>query len=109
MGEHTRDAWSGFFAFLRGIRLERCGGELSVRGFQENFNAAFRLFDLFLAFLGELDALFEQFHCFVEGKVGMFEAANDLLEARQGLLEINLGGSLGDAGGIGTGQFFLRR
>src|ERR1700693_2007541 len=59
-GEHTRDAWSGFFAFLRRIRLEGRGTELAVRRFQENFHAAFRLFDLFLAFLGELDALLEE-------------------------------------------------
>ncbi len=42
--------------------FEGLGNEFAIRFFEENFDAAFRLFELFLAFAGERHAFFEELH-----------------------------------------------
>jgi hypothetical protein len=87
------DAARSRFALAFGI--EGLGGEFAVGFFKENFDAAFGLFQLLLAFAGEGHAFFEEFHGVVERKLGAFEAADDLFEACEGALKIGLLGRLG--------------
>jgi hypothetical protein len=75
--------------------IERLGAEFAVGFFQKNFDAAFGFFKLLLAFAGESDALFEEFHGVVERELRAFEAADDLFEASERALKIGLLGWLG--------------
>jgi hypothetical protein len=70
--------------------VEGLGGEFAVGFFQEDFDAAFGLFELLLAFAGKSDAFFEELHGIVERKLWAFEAADDLFEASEGTLEVGL-------------------
>jgi hypothetical protein len=70
-------------------------GELAVGFFQKDFDAAFGFFELLLAFAGEGDAFFEELHRVVEGKLGAFEAADDLFETSERALKVGLLGWLG--------------
>ena len=79
--------------------VEGFGGEFAVGFFEEDFYAAFRFFELLLAFAGEDDAFFEELHGFVERKLGTFEAADDFFEAREGALKVGPLGRLGFFGG----------
>jgi len=74
--------------------IEGFGGEFAVRFFEQNFYFAFSFFELLLAFAGELNAFFKEFHGVVEGKLGRFEAANDFFEAGERVLEVRLFGGL---------------
>jgi hypothetical protein len=78
-----------FFGF------EGLGDEFAIGFLEQNFNAAFGFLELFLAFAGELNAFFEEFHGIVESELGALEAADDFLEASEGLLEVGFPGRLG--------------
>jgi hypothetical protein len=77
------------------LGIERLGGQLSIRFFEEDFDAAFGFFELLLAFARKGDAFFKEFHSVVEGELRAFEAADDFFEADEGLLEIGLLRGLG--------------
>jgi hypothetical protein len=76
--------------FALAFRVEGFGGNFAVGFFEENFDAAFRFFELLLAFAGKGDTFFEEFHSVVERKLGRFEAADDFFESSEGTLEIGL-------------------
>jgi hypothetical protein len=80
----------GISSFVLGFGIEGFGGEFAVGLFEQDFHAAFGFFELFLAFAGEFNALFEKFHGVVEGKLRTFETADDFFEAGEGALEIGL-------------------
>src|SRR5262245_30748045 len=80
-------ASSGFFF---AIRLKRLGGHFPIGLLQQNFDAAFGLLELFLALAGQLDALFEELHRFVEREVGVLELLHYLFESGQRALEVRL-------------------
>lgn len=69
------------------FRLKRFSGDLSVRLFQQNLNAAFGFLELFLAFSRKLHALFEELHRFIEREIGAFQSLYHFFEARERLLE----------------------
>jgi hypothetical protein len=71
------------------------GGEFAVGFLEENFYAAFRLFELLLAFAGEGHAFFEEFHGIVERQLGAFETADDLFETSERALKVRLLGRFG--------------
>src|SRR5712692_3716158 len=76
--------------FCLSLRVESLGGEFAIRFFEKNFDAAFCLFELFLAFAGERHAFFEESHRIVQRKLRAFEPADDLFEAGERALEIGL-------------------
>jgi hypothetical protein len=76
--------------FVLALGIERFGGQFAIRFFEEDLDAAFGFFELLLAFAGELDALFEEFHGVVERELWAFEAADDFFEADEGFLEVRL-------------------
>ena len=63
--------------------VERLGSEFAIRLFQQNFDAAFGLFELLLAFAGKGHTFFEQFHRIIERKLRAFEAADHLFQASE--------------------------
>jgi hypothetical protein len=63
--------------------IERLGSEFAIRLFQQNFDAAFGLFELLLAFAGKGHTFFEQFHRIIERKLRAFEAADHLFQASE--------------------------
>jgi hypothetical protein len=85
--------------FALAFRVEGLGGNFAVGFFEEDFDAAFGLFELLLAFAGKSDAFFEELHGVVERKLWGFQAADDFLEASEGTLEIGLLGRFGLFGG----------
>jgi hypothetical protein len=70
--------------------FEGFGDDPTVSFPEENFDFAFRFFQLLLAFCGKGDAFFEQFHRIVERKLRAFELADDLFKAREAALKIRL-------------------
>src|ERR1700674_525088 len=52
--------------FAPPLGIERLGGELPIGFLQEDFHAAFRLFQLLLAFARKRNAFFEELHRVVE-------------------------------------------
>jgi hypothetical protein len=85
--------------FALAFRVEGLGGNFAVGFFEEDFDAAFGLFELLLALAGKSDAFFEELHGIVERELGRLEAADDFLEASEGTLEIGLLGRFGLFGG----------
>src|SRR3990170_472352 len=61
--------------------------QLAVGLLEQHLHLVFRLFELLLALLGELDAFFEELEGVVEGQVAGFELLDDLLQAVQGILK----------------------
>jgi hypothetical protein len=81
--------------FALAFRIERLGDKFAIGFFEQNFDAAFGLFELLLAFAGKGDALFEELHGIVKRKLRALEAANHLFEAREGALKVGLLGRFG--------------
>jgi hypothetical protein len=76
--------------FALAFGIERLGGELAIGLLEQNFHAAFSLFELLLAFAGKGHAFFEELHGIIERELGAFEAADDLFEAGERALKIGL-------------------
>src|SRR6266850_545723 len=76
------------FTFTFGIK--RFGGKLAVGFLEQDFHAAFRLFQLFLAFSRESHAFLEKFHGVIQGKLRALQATDDFLQSREGTLKIRL-------------------
>src|SRR5467141_2908144 len=70
--------------------IKRFSGKLAVSFLEKDFHAAFRLFQLFLAFPRERHTFLEKLHGVIQGKLRAFQAANDFLQTRKGTLEIRL-------------------
>ena len=87
--------------------IEGLGGEFAVGFLQQNFDAAFGVFELLLAFAGERDTFFEEFHGVVERELRAFQAADDFFEASERFLEVGLFCRGGSAGFL-TGMEFTR-
>jgi hypothetical protein len=69
--------WSRFgLAF----RVEGFGSEFAIGFLEENFDAAFGFFELFLAFAGKGDPFFEKLHGVVERELRAFKTADDFFE-----------------------------
>jgi hypothetical protein len=81
--------------FALAFRIEWLRCEFAVRFFQKDFDTAFGLFELLLAFAGQGHAFFEEFHGIVERKLRAFEPANDLFETSERALKIGFLGRLG--------------
>ena len=75
--------------------IERLGSEFTVRFFQQNFDAAFGLFELLLAFAGKGHAFFEEFHGIVERQLWAFEPTDNFFETSEGALKVGLLGRFG--------------
>src|SRR5216684_6912458 len=85
----TRDsAAASRFTLTFGIK--RFSGKLAVGFLEKDFHAAFRLFQLFLAFARQGNAFLEKLHGLVQGKLRSLQAADDFLQTRKGTLEIRL-------------------
>src|SRR5207249_7939640 len=83
------------------LGIERLCGKLAIGLLEEDFHASLRLFELFLTFTGECNALFKQLHCVVQRKLRTFQAADDL---------VNVGESEGEGGFfLGFGSIDSRR
>ena len=78
----------GPLGFFLGFGFEWHSGYLAARLLEEKFDLSLRLFEVFLAFAGELYALLEEFHCVVQRKVGALEFSDDLFQSSEGMLEI---------------------
>src|SRR6267378_4053077 len=76
--------------FTLTFRIKRFGGKLAVGFLEKNFHAAFRLFQLFLAFAGKRHTFLEKLHGVIQGKLRALQALDDFLQSRQGTLEIRL-------------------
>src|SRR6266849_4889200 len=74
--------------FFLGFGFEWHSGYLAARLLEEKFDLSLRLFQVFLAFAGELYALLEEFHRVVQRKVGALEFSDDFLQTSEGMLEI---------------------
>src|SRR5882672_5828243 len=70
--------------------IKRFGSKLAVGFFDQDFHAAFRFFQLFLAFAREGHTFLEKLHGVIQGKLRAFQAADDFLQTRKGTLEIRL-------------------
>src|SRR5208282_1520571 len=81
--------------FALAFRIEWLGSKFAVGFFQKNFHAAFRLFELLLAFAGQRHAFFEELHGVIKRKLRAFEAADNFLETREGALKVRLFRRLG--------------
>src|SRR6266850_589035 len=68
--------------------IKRFSGKLAVSFLEQNFYAAFRLFQLLLAFSRESHTFLEKFHGVIQGKLRALQATDDFLQARQGTLKI---------------------
>src|SRR5882672_1071177 len=79
--------------------IKRFDGELAVGFLEEDFYAAFRLFQLFLAFSRESHAFLEKFHGVIQGKLRTLQAADDFLQSRKRTLKIWLLRRFGFFGG----------
>src|SRR5260370_503626 len=62
------------------LGIERLGGKLAIGFLEEDLHAPLRLFELLLALSRECDALFEQLHRVIQGKLWAFQSADDFLE-----------------------------
>src|SRR5712691_9951448 len=71
-----------------GFGFEGHSGYLAARLLEEKFDLSLRLFQVFLAFAGELYALLEEFHRVVQRKVGALEFSDDFLQTSEGMFEI---------------------
>src|SRR5712664_3298367 len=70
--------------------IKRFSAKLAVSFFEKDFHAAFRLFQLFLAFARERHTFLEKLHGVIQGKLRALQAADDFLQSRQGTLKIRL-------------------
>src|SRR6267143_1188791 len=70
--------------------IKRFGGELAVSFFEQDFHAAFRFFQLFLAFSRECHTFLEKLHGVIQGKLRALQTSNDFFEASERTLEIGL-------------------
>src|SRR6267378_980639 len=68
--------------------IKRFGSKLAVGFFEQDFHAAFRFFQLFLAFAREGHTFLEKLHGVIQGKLRALQAADDFLQSCQGTLEI---------------------
>src|SRR5215831_16673096 len=76
--------------FALPLRIERLGRKLSVSFLEEDFHPPFRLFELFLAFPRERDALFKQLHRIIQRKLRAFQSPHDFFQPRKRALEVGL-------------------
>src|SRR6202051_5808 len=74
--------------FVLGFGFEWRGCQFSVGLLQQNFNAAFGFFQLFLAFARKRHALFKKLHGVVERELRALKPANHLFQTGEGTLEI---------------------
>src|SRR6266849_1031078 len=74
------------FTFTFGIK--RFCGKLAVGFLEKDFHAAFRFFQLFLAFAREGHTFLEKLHSVIEGKLRALQAADDFLQSCKGTFEI---------------------
>jgi len=98
--------WSRGFGLAFGF--EGFSDDSAIGFFEKDFDFAFGFLELFLAFGGQADALFEKFHGVVERELRAFEFADDFLETGEAALEIGLLGEIGFFGGRSVHVFFRR-
>src|SRR5882762_3501536 len=76
--------------FTLTFRIKRLRRKLAVGFLEEDFYAAFRLFQLLLAFSRECHTFLEELHGVIQGKLRAFQTSNDFFEAGERTLEIRL-------------------
>src|SRR6267143_485241 len=76
--------------FTLAFRIKRLRRKLAVGFLEEDFYAAFRLFQLFLAFSRECHTFLEKLHGVIQGKLRALQTSNDFFEASERTLEIGL-------------------
>ena len=69
------------------VRFERLGRHFAARLFQQDLHARFGLLQLLLAIAGKLHAFLEELHGLIQRQICAFHPADDLFQARQGLLK----------------------
>src|SRR6266850_1610689 len=70
--------------------IKRFSGKLAVSFLEQDFHAAFGIFQLFLAFARECHTFLEKLHGVIQGKLRALQAADDFFQTRKGALEIRL-------------------
>src|SRR5205807_653367 len=70
--------------------IKRFRRQFAVGLFEKNFHAAFRLFELLLAFPRTRDAFLEKFHGVVQRKLRALQTTHDFLQPRERALEVRL-------------------
>src|SRR5437588_145120 len=70
--------------------IKRFRRQFAVGLFEKNFHAAFRLFELLLAFPRKRDAFLEKFHGVVQRKLRALQTTHDFLQPRERALEVRL-------------------
>ena len=75
-------------SFVLAFRLEWFGRQFAIGFFQQDFDSAFRFFELLLTLAGKLHAFLEKLHGVVERQLRAFQASNDFFQARERAFEI---------------------
>src|ERR1700739_4592194 len=96
IGSEAVPVWAiaGASTVALSFRLQRFGGELSVRLFQKDFDGPFGFFQLLLAFARQAHTFFEEFHRFVERKLRALQSSDYFFQPRKRALKIRLFGLL---------------
>ena len=86
--------------------FEGLGDDSAVSFLEKDFDFAFGFFELFLAFGGKGDALFEELHGIIERELRTLQFADYFFEPRQAALEVGLLGRIGFLGSRCVHLFF---